>query len=153
MAIFFLSLGLSCSSVSDEEMENLRAENLALSQELGRLKNEAQILDKALTNVYKERDRLNDLLDELINEREAVEESENAASQGTRQPDNGQAGPGGQNSRTQANNTYRAVPGDTLSGIAKNNNTTVAALLELNPYLMNRDRNMLFANDQIILPR
>jgi hypothetical protein len=133
-----LALGQGCSGVSEDDLDNLRQENLALEAELEHERRQAEILNRALTSVYKERDRLVDLL----NAPPAPAEEELALDEET-----------GPEAAQGQGRVYLVKPGDTLGAIARRNGTTTAVLVTLNPYLRGRDNYMVWENDRIALPR
>ncbi|MDR2459860.1 MAG: LysM peptidoglycan-binding domain-containing protein [Deltaproteobacteria bacterium] len=152
LLILLIFLFSACSSVSEEEKEKLRAETEALAAELGQLRQEAVILDRALTNVYKEKDRV-------------VDQINNLSGAGGAQPQNlagmpigGPAAiaqdslPGGASDGQTGPRKYIAQRGDTLSQLAKDNNTTVQAIVQLNPFLNNREGYMVWERDELLLP-
>ncbi|MDR2442963.1 MAG: LysM peptidoglycan-binding domain-containing protein [Deltaproteobacteria bacterium] len=123
-----------CTGVSEEDIQKLREENQTLAVQLEMEKKEAEILNRALTNVYRERDRLVDLLSgpppKL--EEDTVAESETGS---------------------EANRRVHVVKvGETLSVIASRYRTTVPILLDLNPFLMSRNNYMVWVNDRLALP-
>ncbi|MDR2140698.1 MAG: LysM peptidoglycan-binding domain-containing protein [Deltaproteobacteria bacterium] len=136
-ALLYIPIG--CSSVSDEEMTKLREETYALEAELAAAKQEAAILDRVLTNVYKERDNLVDQINRAT-----------AESQGLPPP--APASEPGQPSPEPQSRLYLAQSGDTLSSIAQKHQTTVQVLLELNPHISRRGNQMVWVNDEVILP-
>ncbi|MDR1487292.1 MAG: LysM peptidoglycan-binding domain-containing protein [Deltaproteobacteria bacterium] len=136
-----LCMGSGCSGYSEDELDRLKEDNVALAAELEAEKKEAQILNQALTNVYKERDRLADLL--------------NAASQPppAEQDPTQSDGQAASQEGAQTRGVYLVVIGDTLGAIAQKHNTTTAVLLRLNPYLADRRGFMVWENDRILLPQ
>jgi LysM repeat protein len=147
--------------VSDEEMERLRVETEALAAELSRLKNESELLDRALTNVYREKDRVVDRLNVLSGDPSALAEdaaapaagdAAGAAGDGTAPAGGAQPGAPGAAGETAGRKTHAVKSGDYLSGIASSNGTTVQELLRLNPYLASRPANVIWEGDQLILP-
>ncbi|MDR2612612.1 MAG: LysM peptidoglycan-binding domain-containing protein [Deltaproteobacteria bacterium] len=153
MLALALSLILSpgCSPVSDEEMERLRGETEALAAELTRLRNESELLDRALTNVYREKDRVVDRLNALSGDGPVPEE---APAGGLEVGAGGEAPAAGEGAGAAAGGRriYVAQRGDSLSMIAKRNNTTLQAILDLNPYLANRPGYMVWEKDPVTLP-
>jgi hypothetical protein len=143
--LFVLSMALApgCGGVSEEDLDNVRLENQSLELELEQERHKSEVLNRALTNAYRERDRLVDLL--------------NAQPETVRPPEPDAAAAAGQASegaaQTASAETYVVQAGDTLSTIAQRHNTTTAALLSLNPYLMDRNNYMVWENDKIRLPR
>jgi septal ring factor EnvC (AmiA/AmiB activator) len=133
-----LNLGVGCTSFSEDELKKLQEENEALAAELDMEKKEAEILNRALTSVYKERDRLVDLLNS--SSPASVQSSQDNGEGDSEQP------------QQSARKVYQVKLGDTLSTIAKSHDTTVPILLRLNPFLMDRQNNMVWENDRIILP-
>jgi LysM repeat protein len=150
-ALFFLP---SCSGASDEEIERLKAETEALAEELGELRRESEILDKALTNVYREKDMIVDRLNSLSGEGGPPQNLAGMpiypAISGTIAED-GTVVPNQVESLPPAPKSYKVKKGDTLSQIAGANNTTIQALLALNPFLLKRPGNMVWEEDEIIL--
>ncbi|MDR0354838.1 MAG: LysM domain-containing protein [Deltaproteobacteria bacterium] len=142
LSAVFLLLGQGCVGVSDEDLENIRLENEALEAELVLEKSRADILNRALTNVYKERDRLSDLLNNPPPPPPSPDEENEADA-----PDQAQAA-----DQRQAR-TYVVKKGETLGGIARRHRTTAAALIRLNPFLETRPNNMIWENDKLTLPR
>ncbi|MDR1050194.1 MAG: LysM peptidoglycan-binding domain-containing protein [Deltaproteobacteria bacterium] len=146
--VFLLSAILAaaaaaCSGISDDDLANLQKENEALAAELELEKRQAEILNRALTGVYKERDRLVD----QINLGPAAAQDAQAAADGTLiQP--GEGGASASSPRV-----YVVVVGDTLGAIARRFNTTVPVLLTLNPFLRSRADFMVWEHDNITLPR
>jgi LysM repeat protein len=141
-----LSLSLifssACSGVSEEDIEKLKLENLSLEVELEQEKRQAEILNRALTNAYKERDRLVDRLHAT-----AAAPGEETAQTADGTPAEGQA------AQPDPSRIYVVKAGDTLSSIAQQNGTTLAAILTLNPYLAGRNDYVVWENDRINLPR
>ncbi|MDR2387921.1 MAG: LysM peptidoglycan-binding domain-containing protein [Deltaproteobacteria bacterium] len=142
--LVFLALTLvlltGCGGVSEEELNKLKAENQALATELDQEKSKSELLNRALTNSYRERDRLADLIN--LQAQVVVPEpplAEDLTVSPTPSP-------------TASAQTYLVQTGDTLSAIAQRHNTTTATLLTLNPYLMDRNNYMVWENDQIRLP-
>ncbi|MDR0620807.1 MAG: LysM peptidoglycan-binding domain-containing protein [Deltaproteobacteria bacterium] len=150
--LFALSMALAlalvpgCGGVSEEDINNLKLENQSLESELEQERHKSEVLNRALTNAYKERDRLVDVLNAQPEPVALVDPVAPAAGAA------GQQTPGG-SSQAVAGQTYLVQTGDTLSTIAQRHNTTTAVLLELNPYLMNRNNYMVWENDKILLPR
>jgi LysM repeat protein len=124
--------------VSEDDLDNLRLENQALEAELEQERRQAELLNRALTSVYKERDRLVDLLNAPPAPEEEAAAPEEA---GSPQPVAGQA------------RVYVVRSGDTLGAIAQRHGTTTAVLVSLNPFLGNRSNYMVWENDRINLPR
>ncbi|MDR1086364.1 MAG: LysM domain-containing protein [Deltaproteobacteria bacterium] len=149
LAVFLLYTPFGCSSVSDEDMENLRLETFALEAELAAARQEAAVLDRALTSVYKERDALVDQIARATAELNGQPLPEGPLAGGTVQ-----AGTGGQPGPNQSGQprTYRAQTGDSLSGVASRFGTSVQTLLDLNPYLKNRTNQMVWVGDVLTLP-
>ncbi|MDR1312863.1 MAG: LysM peptidoglycan-binding domain-containing protein [Deltaproteobacteria bacterium] len=165
MAAFALC---ACSSASDEEMGSLRVETEALAAELTRLKTESELLDRALTNVYREKDRVVDRLNALSGDLAVSPESPDSAVAGAEV--GGQAPAAGEGGRVAApaataaerapapspppgrTKVYIAQKGDTLSQIAREHGTTIQAIVELNPRLANRNDYMVWERDSLILP-
>jgi hypothetical protein len=145
-----LALGTACSPVSEEEVDQLKSETEGLAFELGRLRQESEILDRALTNVYREKDRVLDRLNALESGAALPAEPE-AGEAVALAPIEGAEGPAPEGAPA-APRTRVAQRGDTLSQIAKDNNTTLQALLRLNPYLARRPDLMLMEEDVIVLP-
>jgi LysM repeat protein len=147
--VFLALIAPGCSPVSDEELQSLRNETEALEGELARLKTEADILNRALDNVYREKDRVLDQLDQMNNppapEAEAdpalvsLQDGAQVTSTATGQP-------------TANQRVYKVVRGDTLSGIARDHNTSTEVLLRLNPFLGNRNDMLVLENDSIVVP-
>jgi LysM repeat protein len=140
-----LAFTLGCGGVSEEDLNKIKIENQSLEVELEQEKQQADILDRALTNAYKERDRLVDLLNAQAAGSPPTDTT--APTDGTESTSTAGA------TQTAAGQTYLVKTGDTLSVIAQKNNTTVSILLNLNPYLMDRNNYMVWENDKIRLPR
>ncbi|MDR1607800.1 MAG: LysM peptidoglycan-binding domain-containing protein [Deltaproteobacteria bacterium] len=143
-----------CSSVSDEELTRLREETYALEAELAVAKREAAILDRVLTKVYQERDRLVDQIARATAESQGLEPPSpispaisSAISPGL------PISPGAPATPTAKPTRYRAQSGDTLSTIAQRFGTTVSVLLELNPHISRRSNQMVWVDDEVVLPR
>ncbi|MDR2302436.1 MAG: LysM peptidoglycan-binding domain-containing protein [Deltaproteobacteria bacterium] len=137
LTLFFVS---GCGGVSEEELNKLKAENQALEEELEQEKSKSELLNRALTNSYRERDRLAD----LINVQSQVEEPID--------PNLGDLLAPIVEVPIPSSQTYTVQTGDTLSTIAQRHNTSTATLLALNPYLMDRNNYMVWENDKIRLP-
>ncbi|MDR2367442.1 MAG: LysM peptidoglycan-binding domain-containing protein [Deltaproteobacteria bacterium] len=163
-----LALVAACGGVSEEDLQNLKAENLALEAELEQEKHQSDVLNRALTNAYRERDRLVDLLNAQpqVPEPDSAEvaaATEAAATEAATEAATAQAaaaapaagGAGAQPGQTPAasGDVYVVQTGDTLSTIAQRHNTSTEILLALNPYLTNRNNFMVWENDKIRLPR
>ncbi|MDR2199258.1 MAG: LysM peptidoglycan-binding domain-containing protein [Deltaproteobacteria bacterium] len=123
-----------------------------MEAELESLKGEADILNRALDNVYREKDRVLDQLDQLANPQSGAEEGgERLVSLQTE----GAESPSGEGTPSQisaSQRVYKVLRGDTLSQIAKKHNTTTDALLRLNPYLRDRSDYMVWENDLLTIP-
>jgi hypothetical protein len=152
LLVFALVFTQGCSGVSEEDLNNLKRENEALANELEQERHQAEVLNRALTNVYKERDRLVDLLN--TPSEEVAQENDQAAA-GSTPPVTQASGAAATGEGTQAatSEIYLVQIGDTLSTIAQRHETTMAVLLSLNPYLMQRNNYMVWENDRIVLPR
>jgi hypothetical protein len=148
LSVFLTLLVFGCSPVSDEELQSLRNETEALEGELSRLKSEAVILNRALDNVYREKDRVLDKLERLANPQMAKEEDLVTLQDGTTAP----ASDAGIPREPQAQGSYKVKRGDTLTQIAKDYNTTVDVLARLNPFLRGRPELMVWENDNLTLP-
>jgi LysM repeat protein len=138
-----------CSPVSEEELQSLRNETEALEAELERLKSEGDILNRALDNVYREKDRVLDRIDQLSNPARQQEGEEALTALQT------DGGAGSEDSAAQPSGNqrkYKVQRGDTLSQIASQHNTTIEALVRLNPFLANRSQFMVWENDTLTLP-
>ncbi|MDR2352606.1 MAG: LysM peptidoglycan-binding domain-containing protein, partial [Deltaproteobacteria bacterium] len=143
--ILFWLLLPACSPVSDEEVKRLRAENEALSQELMKLREEGRILDSALTNAYREKDRILALIKTIESGNPLPENWDNStATPPETQPEATLAPP--------TPRVYKVQRGDNLSQIAKDNNITLPELLKLNPFLTRRPELLLMEEDLITLP-
>jgi LysM repeat protein len=138
ITLLLLYTPFGCSSVSDEEMDRLREETFALEAELAAARQEAAILDRALTSVYKERDQVVDQIARATAEFNGEILPDSLMVNGTAVP----AGP----------RKYRAQTGDSLSGIAQRYGTTVSVLLDLNSFLKSRTNNMVWVGDELSLP-
>jgi LysM repeat protein len=130
-----------CSTVSEQDVENLKEETNTLAAELLLAKQEADILNRALNNAYIERDRLIDLLNETTNP--------STTPSNTTQSAEAPVTPQAQTTQTKIHITK---PGDTLSIIAQRYNTSVEAIIKLNPFLKTRRDFMLMEHDPINLP-
>ncbi|MDR1041675.1 MAG: LysM peptidoglycan-binding domain-containing protein [Deltaproteobacteria bacterium] len=140
----------ACSPVSGEDMDRLRGETEALAAELTRLKSESELLDRALTNVYREKDRVVDRLNALSGEGPVPPEVVDIAEAPAPPSADGEEAPSaGDAARPR---TYVAQRGDTLSDIARRNNTTVQAIVARNPFLARRPENMVWEKDTLTLP-
>jgi LysM repeat protein len=131
-----------CSSVSDEEMGRLREETYALEAELAAARQEAVILDRVLTSVYQERDKIVDQINKATAEASGKEIPSLSA---TAPNETAPAAPA-------RAGVYRAKVGDTLSSIAQRHGTTIQALLELNPFIAARPSRMVWVDDDLVLP-
>jgi LysM repeat protein len=131
-ALAFGGLSAGCGGVSEDELNKLKEENLALAAELESEKRKADILNLALSNAYKERDRLVAAIEAPIEPPEPEEAAEPAAPAEPR--------------------VYLVKTGDTLSQIAAAHETTTSVLVSLNPYLAQRRDLMVWENDRINLP-
>ncbi|MDR1677334.1 MAG: LysM peptidoglycan-binding domain-containing protein [Deltaproteobacteria bacterium] len=144
----FVILGQGCSGVSEEDLNNLKLENQALEAELELEKKQSEILNRSLTNVYKERDRLADLLNAPPPPPSPpIEENDQQTSQS---PSGSQTTQTSQ--RRRGNQTYIVQTGDTLSSVAQKHDTNIDTILKLNPYLRTRNNYMVWQNDRIIVP-
>jgi hypothetical protein len=137
--LVLLVWGTGCSGISDDDLANLQKENQTLAAELEMEKRQADILNRALTSVYKERDRLVDLINQgPPPEQTEAQEGENASPEET---------------TSTTPRVYVVQAGDTLGVIARRHQTTVAVLLTLNPFLRSRNDYMVWENDRLTLPR
>jgi LysM repeat protein len=165
----FLYIPFGCSSVSDEEMSRLREETYALEAELAAARQEAAILDRVLTSVYRERDSLVDQINQATAEASGLiptsqvnsflKSSQYAQSgQPAQSGLPGQIGPPsqpsqpGQLGQPGQPKVYLAQTGDTLSSIALRFGTTTRALLTLNPQVANRANQLVWVGDEVVLP-
>jgi LysM repeat protein len=144
----------SCSGASEEEMTRLKAETEALAEELGELRRESEILNKALTNVYREKDTIVDRINSLSGDGGPPQ---NLAGMpiyptitGTIAEDGSVMGPV-EEPAPPVKKTYKVKKGDTLSQIAGAYDTTVQALITLNPFLERRTQNMVWEEDIITI--
>ncbi|MDR0548537.1 MAG: LysM domain-containing protein [Deltaproteobacteria bacterium] len=145
--VFFLYLPFGCSTVSDEEMRRLREDTYALEAELATVKREAALLDRVLTNVYKERDQLVDQISRGAAEASGLTlpSPSNPDQQSPLPPAAGAADP-------DRPKVYRAQVGDTLSKVASRYGTTVKEILDLNAQIKDRSSQMLWVGDEVVLP-
>jgi LysM repeat protein len=126
-------------------MNSLREETYALEAELRAARQEAAILDRALTSVYKERDQVVDQIARAQAELSGQTLPENSNTSGTAVLNLTAAG--------QLPRTYKVQAGDTLSSIAQKFGTTVNVLLGLNPFLNSRSSYMVWVGDSLSLPQ
>ncbi|MDR3203810.1 MAG: LysM peptidoglycan-binding domain-containing protein [Deltaproteobacteria bacterium] len=166
ISVIFLTLAPGCSGVSDDDLLKLSEENEALAKEVEEAKKEGEILNRALTGVYKERDRLTDLLKSQPLEPPPTEESASADNRGPTNPPRTSSPAAAEPATTQSgqsnNNQIRSAPqrrvyevksGDTVSNIALANKITPAIVLELNPQISRRSNSLvLFVGEKLILP-
>ncbi|MDR1658672.1 MAG: LysM peptidoglycan-binding domain-containing protein [Deltaproteobacteria bacterium] len=132
--ILSVAVGLpsGCMGVSDDELNKLKEGNQALAAELEAEKKESELLNRALTSVYRERDSLVDKLSTL-----AVSPLAPAATAPA---------------EIAAPRIHVVKTGETLGSIASRYNTSVKTLVELNQYLQSRRDFMVWPNDQLTLP-
>ena len=132
LAIAFLLAPLisGCGGVSEDELNKIKEENLALAAELESEKRKAEILNQALATAYRERDRLTEALEAPL---ELPEEAQDPVP--LTEP-----------------RIYRVQLGDTLGRIAVAHQTTTGVLVTLNPYLRERRDLMVWEGDRILLP-
>jgi outer membrane murein-binding lipoprotein Lpp len=122
-----------CGGVSEDELNKIKEENMALAAELESERRKADILNQALAAAYEERDRLVEALEAPI---EPPEEEASAEAEAAPEPPR----------------VYSVKSGDTLSQIAAAHQTTTSVLVSLNPYLRDRRDLMVWENDKINLP-
>ncbi|MDR1546275.1 MAG: LysM peptidoglycan-binding domain-containing protein [Deltaproteobacteria bacterium] len=142
IAAAVLTVPAGCSGMSEDELGKLKVENAALAVELTSARREADLLNRALTNVYKERDRLVDLLNApLARPEEQTSADETAAAAPAAPAD------------TERNRSYVVQAGDTLGVIASRHSTTAEAILRLNPQLRSRPQMMVWLGERLLIPR
>jgi LysM repeat protein len=167
---------------SEADFKALREENDILSAELGEVRKENEILSRALDDIRREQETLQLLLNagkSSLNAgrlnppsvAQAVGGSQVSGGGGWEEewqtpqspasvpalpaPPARVASPSTPVPATapaQGGRTYVTKDGDVLSTIARANNTTVAAILELNPNLRNRRNHMIYTNERLRLP-
>jgi LysM repeat protein len=152
---------LSCQGASDEELNRLKAETEALATELGELRREAEILDRALTNVYREKDMTVDRLNSLSGE--GGEPPRDLAGMPVYPTISGvAASPADDGLMTgvdapvapapTANRTYVTKRGDTLYQIAAAHDVTMQSVVDLNPFLGKREGYMVWEEETLVMP-
>ena len=161
---------------SENEYNQIMEQRDEYAKQLAAAKEENEILKQALANITAEQERLQTALNR---ERERLLASSvvpvspgntaDASTGGSSTADNDDIwveDPGrrevaaGQSVPVQAapanpqpsGRVYVVKPGDVLYYIASRNNTTVEAILELNPRLRERRNNMIHENEKILLP-
>ncbi len=160
---------------SESDYERLVEENNNLSAELAKATRENEILTQALNNIKQEQESLQLLLNESRSRLAEGGQSPGAASQASGEtpafswdgwdwtPPPDAFDPPAETPQTTAQTRpepaapageriYRPKSGDTLYTIARRNNTTLEALLELNPQLRRRNNYMIWETDKIKLP-
>jgi LysM repeat protein len=127
-------LAPGCGGVSEDELNKIKEENMALAAELESERRKADLLGKALASAYQERDRLAEALEAPL------------------EAPGPEAAEGGEAAAPAAPRVYQVKTGDTLSQIAAAHGTTTGVLIDLNPYLRARRDLMVWENDRLNLP-
>jgi LysM repeat protein len=110
-------------------------------------------LDRALTNVYREKDRVVDAINSMSGIGGAPVQNLAGMPLGLGSTNPMVDAPaGGENAGSSSSpKKYVVQKGDTLSHIAVAHNTTVAALLKLNPFLNQRPEYMVWERDELTI--
>ncbi|MGL4209396.1 MAG: LysM peptidoglycan-binding domain-containing protein [Candidatus Adiutrix sp.] len=146
MLLFALTTGAmlmaSACLNSEAEYKRLVEEKNSLAAELILARQENELLLKAQKNIFEKREAVQTLLST-----QAFLALDGAT------PVNPLTGAGEPSSPPMASgNLYRAQAGDTLSTIAARHNTSTDTLLRLNPQVARRNSQMVWVDDQIVLP-
>lgn len=159
---------------SESEYEQLVTERDSYATQLAAAKDENEILKQALGDVTAEQERLQTLLNVERSRLTASALPMATGAAGNASTPASSAGapanadnddiwveaPARQEAPVQAapppaassGRIYVVKPGDVLYNIASRNNTTVEAILELNPRIRDRRNNMIHENEKIQLP-
>jgi len=156
---------------SESDYEKLVEQKDSYAAQLAAAKEENEVLKQALANITAEQDRLQTLLDMERRRLNASAIPAGAGPGGTdaasaetpsdagddiwveapaRQEAPAQTSP--VRTATSSGRVYVVKPGDVLYTIASRNNTTVEAILELNPRIRDRRNHMIHENEKIQLP-
>ncbi|MDR2945513.1 MAG: LysM peptidoglycan-binding domain-containing protein [Candidatus Adiutrix sp.] len=162
---------------SESDYERLLEEKESYADQLAAAQQENEILRQSLANVTAEQERLQTLLDmeksrlaasalPLRTENGNPADGEDiwveapvrqagqtpaAAQEPPRREPPAEPAPAPRPAPT-GTRTYTVKPGDILYGIASRNNTTVNAILELNPKIRERRNNMIHEGEKLQLP-
>ncbi len=159
--LFFSALlvviAASCTDAEDANNQFV-IERDALAAELNVAQKENKILTEALNNIRREQESLRVLLQTSLSllPQKSVIPGGGADSVGAPQAlvmaDDDSWSPPSQTSSGGGGQLYQVRPGDVLSTIAMRHGTSIRTLVELNPWLSQRNNYMLRETDQIQLP-
>lgn len=174
MSLLLASLTATGCLNSESDYQQLVEEKESLKAELAAATKENEILTEAISNIRREQENLQILVRTARSQMNSETSNLTAPSTAPLQPltgdaptiswggwdwaippdalpeDGGRTNTG--SSSSSSGRIYKPKSGDVLSGIAARNNTTVAELVRLNPYLKNRRGYMIWDTDEILLP-